>query len=143
MKLGDRHFFKYAGAQPAREMRKEQRLESQAHVSGLVYEKPANHPERPSNMDRARLEKAASGPPDPDSPASILESMRSFRQPVPEGQEEAIARGGPDSPSAILAAIGQNAPPAQAPPGAGDLPADMRAAPAPEAPQGRIVSETA
>ena len=69
MKVGNRHFLKFAGAEPPRQMRKEQRQEHNAYVAGLTYEKSPDSPDRPSNMDKA----AQSRPiPDADNPSMIL-----------------------------------------------------------------------
>lgn len=130
MKVGDRHFLKYAGGGVStRVMRQEQRAETAEYMAAQVYEKPAGHPDRPDTMDRQRLEREALNHIEPDSPSAILGALRAARPPIPEGQEEAVSKGGPDSPSAILASMGQGA--SQAP-GA-----------QPEAAGGAIVSETA
>jgi len=97
-------------------MRKEQRLAQNAYVSGLTYEKPLNHPDRPDNIDRKRLESVANGLPDADNPSKITESARAFKPPLPEGQEEAVVRDSPDNPSSILKAIGEFRPPDAPPP---------------------------
>lgn len=116
VKIPDRHFLKYAGADSPRLMRKEQRLAQNAYVAGLTYEKPLNHPDRPENMDRKRLESVANGLPDTDNPSKITESTRAFKPPLPEGQEEGVNRDSPDNPSSILKAIGEFRPPDAPPP---------------------------
>jgi len=116
VKIPDRHFLKYAGADPAKQMRKEQRLAQNAYVSGLTYEKPLNHPDRPDNMNRKRLEALASGPADPDSPSRINEALSAFKPPVAEGKEEGVVADSPDNPSSILKGIGEFRPPDAPPP---------------------------
>ena len=69
MKISDRHFLRFAGAEPARQMRKEQRLAHDAYSQDVAYERPLNHPERPSNKDRAFLE-------------GLLNSLPRLTQPV-------------------------------------------------------------
>jgi len=143
MKIWDRHFLRYAGAEPARQMRKEQRLAHDAYSQGVAYERPLNDPERPSNMDRAFREGILNSLPDSDNPSKIAAALSSFQPPVPEGQEIAVSRDGPDNPSTI-AANASAAAPAQHPaaPLPLDLPPETRPT-APEAGSGLIVSETA
>ncbi|MFP5223197.1 MAG: hypothetical protein ACLGSA_12980 [Acidobacteriota bacterium] len=162
MKIWDRHFLRYAGAEPARQMRKEQRLAHDAYSQGVAYEKPLDHPERPSNMDRAFREGILNSLPDSDNPSKIAASLNSFRAPVPEGEELTVVKDGPDNPttiaanaaaapapvngpppevdtpSAILKSLGAFTAPAEKapPPPAMDLPADER-------PEGERVAQAA
>lgn len=128
MKISDRNFLRYAGAEPARQMRKEQRLAHDAYSQGVAYERPLNDPERPSNKDRAFLEGVLNSLPDSDNPSKIAAAMGSFQAPVPEGQELTVVKDGPDNPSSILKDMGAFAPPAPPtpPPPAIDLPAETR-----------------
>lgn len=143
MKIWDRHFLRNAGAEPARQMRKEQRLAHDAYSQDVVYERPLNHPERPSNKDRAFLEGLLSSLPDSDNPSKIAAAMSSLQAPVPEGQELTVVKDGPDNPSTIAANAAAAAPAQdQSPPLTLDLPAETRAAPA-ETSSGLIVSGTA
>lgn len=83
MKVGDRHFLKFAGAEPTRQMRKEQLKEQKAYAAGQTYEKPLDSPDRPSNMDKA----AQSRPiPDVDNPSMILSGADSSPPAAPESQ---------------------------------------------------------
>lgn len=143
MKIWDRHFLRYAGAEPARQMRKEQRLAHDAYSQAVAYERPLNDPERPSNKDRAFLEGLLNSLPDSDNPSKIAASLSSFQPPVPEGQELTVVRDGPDNPTTIAANAAAAAPAQnQTAPQPSDMPAETRPA-APEAGSGRIVSETA
>jgi len=128
MKIWDRSFLRYAGAEPARQMRKEQRLAHDAYSQGTAYERPLNDPERPSNKDRAFLEGVLNSLPDSDNPSKIAAALSSFQTPVPEGQELTVVKDGPDNPSSILKDIGSFAPPAPPapPPPVIDLPAETR-----------------
>lgn len=141
MKISDRHFLRFAGAEPARQMRKEQRLAHDAYSQGMAYERPLNDPERPSNKDRAFREGILNSLPDTDNPSKIAAAMGSFQAPVPEGQELTVVRDGPDNPSTIAAnASAAASAPHQAAPL--DLPPETRPV-APEASSGRIVQEQA
>lgn len=150
MRIWDPHFLRYAGAEPARQMRTDQRKARNAYVSGLTYEKPLDSPDRPSNMDRKFQESIATKLPEVDNPSKIMASDGEFHPPVPEGQEITVLKDSPDNPSRILASIGDAAPPpesrpADAPPTpTADIPADQRSTlPSPEASTGLVVSETA
>lgn len=116
MKIWDRHFLRDAGAEPAKQMRKEQRLAHDAYSQDVAYERPLNHPERPSNKDRAFLEGLLNSLPDSDNPSKIAAAMSSFQAPVPEGQELTVVKDGPDNPSTIAANAAAAAPPANLPP---------------------------
>ncbi|MBI4805547.1 MAG: hypothetical protein HY795_09965 [Desulfovibrio sp.] len=83
MKVGNRHFLKYAGAEPPRQMRKEQLQKQNAYVAGLTYEKPPDSPDRPSNMDKAAQARPI---PDADNPSKISSAAASTPQPSPESQ---------------------------------------------------------
>lgn len=157
MKIWDRHFLRFAGAEPPRQMRKEQRLAHDAYSAGVAYEKPLDSPDRPSNMDRAALERVMNGLPDADNPSKI--AAPAFRPPIPEGEELTVVKDGPDTPSTIAAKAASAAPSPPPPaPSAVDLPAEsrppqelpseMRPSPqaqaqAPEVTSGRIISGTA
>jgi len=83
MKVGDRHFLKFAGAEPARQMRREQLKDQNAYAAGQIYEKPLDSPDRPSNMDKA----AQSRPiPDVDNPSMILSRVDSSPPAASESQ---------------------------------------------------------
>ncbi|KAF0234170.1 MAG: hypothetical protein FD177_1082 [Desulfovibrionaceae bacterium] len=143
MKIWDRNFLRYAGAEPAKQMRKEQRLAHDAYSQGMAYERPLNDPERPSNRDRAFLEGVLNSLPDSDNPSKIAAAMSSFQAPVPEGQELTVVKDGPDNPSTIAANAAAAAPARnQSLPLGLDLPAETRPV-APEASSGRIVQEQA
>ncbi|WP_027189592.1 hypothetical protein [Fundidesulfovibrio putealis] len=116
MKISDRHFLRFAGAEPARQMRKEQRLAHDAYSQDVAYERPLNHPERPSNKDRAFLEGLLSSLPDSDNPSKIAAALSSFQPPVPEGQELTVVKDGPDNPTTIAANAAAAALPAGLPP---------------------------
>jgi len=83
MKVGNRHFLKYAGAEPPRQMRKEQLQKQNAYVAGLTYEKPLDSPDRPSNMDKAAQARPI---PDADNPSRITSAVDCVPQPSPESQ---------------------------------------------------------
>jgi hypothetical protein len=143
MKIWDRHFLRDAGAEPARQMRKEQRLAHDAYSQAVKYERPFNDPERPSNKDRAFLEGLLGSLPDSDNPSKIAVAMSSFQAPVPEGQELTVVKDGPDNPTTIAANAAAAAPARdQSLPLALDLPAETRSAPV-ESSSGRIVQEQA
>lgn len=143
MKIWDRHFLRYAGADPPRQMRKEQRLAHDAYSQAVKYERPINDPERPSNKDRAFIETVLNNLPDSDNPSKITAAMSSVQPPVPEGQELTVVRDGPDNPTTIAANAATAAPAQhQAPLLPLDLPAEIRSAPA-ESSSGRIIQEQA
>jgi len=124
MKIPDRSFLKFAGAEPARVMRKKQLQAEAAYVSGLTYEKPLDSPDRPSNIERKAQESLATGLPDSDNPSKIMAQASSFRAPYPEGEEPGVVKDSPDNPSTILKANSEPGPlvdPAPLPPEA-DLP---------------------
>jgi len=54
-KVFDPHFLRYAGAPPAKQMFKQQRL-ARAAAPPEVVEKPADSPDRPSNISRSMRE---------------------------------------------------------------------------------------
>jgi hypothetical protein len=120
-KIWDRHFFKYAGAEPPGQMRKEQRKAHNAYVSGLTYEKPKDSPDRPDNIERAAAERVKDLP-EVDNPSKILGAMSAFRAPFTEGEEPGVVKDGPDNPSHILAANSEFRP--QGPPPEPPLEAD-------------------
>jgi hypothetical protein len=94
MKVGNRHFLKYAGAESSSQMRKEQLQKHNAYVAGLTYEKPLDSPDRPSNMDKAAQARPI---PDADNPSKRVSSMDSPPQPAPESQETTAVQGNPVS----------------------------------------------
>lgn len=120
MKVPDRHFLKYAGAGPARLMRKEQRAAHEQYVRGLTYEKPPEHPDRPSVIDRKTRENTAASLPETDRPSKILEDLGAG-QPAARLAEESAAplppglSGGENSGFAAACAD-QCAPPGTVPP---------------------------
>lgn len=112
-KIWDRHFFKYAGVEPASQMRKEQRKAHNAYVSSITYEKPKDSPDRPDNMERAAMERVKDLP-EIDNPSKILAANSAFKAPYAEGEEPGVVKDGPDNPSTILSPLAETTAP-QAP----------------------------
>jgi hypothetical protein len=122
MKVGNRHFLKYAGAEPPRQMRKEQLQKQNAYVAGLNYEKPLDSPDRPSNMDKAAQARPI---PDADNPSKITSAVDSAPQPAPESQGATTIQGSPVDSGGTRTAI------------------NTAGADAPEKDAGRVIQETA
>lgn len=123
-KIGDRHFMRYAGAEPAKQMRKEQLKDAKEYAAGLAHERSLI---KPGSRD-------AKPPPsiESDDPSFITKTLR--ETPAAETKAPPIET---DTPSYIARSMRQPAPaPQQAVPSS--APTDL-----PEQDTGRLIQEKA
>lgn len=81
MKISNRHFFRFEGAEPAKQMFKEQLTAAKAYAATRTYEKSPDDPDRPENIENAAQQRPL---PDTENPSQILSALSAFKPPLPE-----------------------------------------------------------